>query len=473
MFFVLILAWGKASSAERPPNIVLIMTDNQGAWTLGCYGNPHIRTPHIDQLAREGMIFTRAFSSNAVCSPTRATYLTGLLPSQHGVHNFLGLEGSQMGPSAYCTIQEFVTLPQVLAGAGYVCGLSGKWHLGNNLHPQKSFTEWATMPYGHTTTFYDAEVIERGQVHKEPTYLTDFWTDRAVRFIEKNKDRPFFLFLSYNGPYGLGPSLLRPARNRHAAWYADKPLLSFPHEPMHPWLHDNKAYLNNLSAIRRVAAEVSGVDDGVGRVMEALKAHGLDDNTLVVFTADNGWVGGQNGLWGMGDHTRPLAAFDGMMRIPLFVRHPGTIPAGSTSDSMTSNYDFMPTLLGYLGLADKMSGEPRSPGRDYSPTLRGRLQDWDNTVFWEYENARAIRTADWKYIERYPDGPHELYNLQTDFSERINLYGRAEHAALRGDLYQRLHKFFNEYADPKYDLWRGGRSKARLLTADGASRLPQ
>ena len=176
--------------------------------------------------------------------------------------------------------------------------------------------------------------------------------------------------------------------------------------------------------MRRYAAEVSAVDDGVGAVMAALKKQGLDENTLVIFTADQGWIGGQHGLWGMGDHTRPLTAFDGMMRIPLIVRHPGSIPAGRRTDIMTSNYDLMPTLLSYLGLGGKMPTEPRSPGRDYSPILRGKSLAWDNMVAYEAENTRAIRTADWKYVERYPDGPHELYDLRVDPGEQFNLYGQ-------------------------------------------------
>src|SRR5262245_47319792 len=310
---VCVLALGCASrpaAADRPPNVVFILTDNHGAWTLGCYGNRDIRTPNLDRLAKDGTLFERSHSCNAVCSPTRATYLTGLMPSQHGVHTYLGAGGAQTGPKSYCTISEFQSLPKILKDAGYVCGLSGKWHLGGNLTPQEGFTDWATMPHGHTTTFYDAEVIEDGKVRKEPTYLTDFWTDRAVRFIEENKGRPFFLFLAYNGPYGLGASLKNKARNRHAGYYADKELKSFPREKAHPWLVSNEQFLNDPGARRRYAAEVSGIDDGVGRVLEALKKHGLDEKTLVVFTADQGWCGGQHGVWGMGDHTRPLTAFD-------------------------------------------------------------------------------------------------------------------------------------------------------------------
>ncbi|MBX6314977.1 MAG: sulfatase-like hydrolase/transferase, partial [Isosphaeraceae bacterium] len=456
--------FGREAKDSRRPNVVLILADNQGAWTLGCYGNPDIRTPHIDRLAAQGMRFTRAFSPNGVCSPTRASLLTGLLPSQHGVHSYLGANEAQMGPDAYSTIAEFRSLPEILAGAGYTCGLSGKWHLGANATPQEGFTSWITMPHGHTETFYGAEVIEEGRVRKEPGYLTDLWTDRAVRFLEENRDRPFFLYLAYNGPYNLGESLKQPGRNRHAAEYANALLLSFPRDGVHPWLVANKAYLNNIVAMRRVATETSGVDDGVGTVLDALDRLGLADNTVVIYTADQGWVGGQNGLWGMSDHTRPLSAFDGMMHIPLIIRHPGHVAAGSTADLMVSGYDLMPMLLSYLGLGDRMAVTPKSPGRDFSPVLRGQSITWEHVVYFEQENVRAIRTADWKYIHRHPDGPFELYDLATDPGEKVNLYGQPGRESIRDTLRGRLDAFFRDYADPKYDLYHGGGSKTHLLS---------
>jgi arylsulfatase A-like enzyme len=449
---------------SRAPNVVLILTDNQGAWTLGCYGNPDIKTPNIDRLAHEGTLFQRCYSSNAVCSPTRATLLTGLMPSQHGVHSYLAAGEPQIGPHAYSTIAEFRTLPEILAGAGYTCGLSGKWHLGDNLRPQEGFTYWVTMPHGHTRTFYNAEVIEDGKARKEPGYLTDFWTDDGIDFIEKNTDKPFFLFLAYNGPYGLGESMLEPARNRHAAYYSDKELKSFPREKTNPWLAGNKRLLNNVDAMRRYAAEVSGVDDGVGRILAALEANNLDKNTLVIFTADQGLAGGHNGFWGMGDHTRPLTAFDSMTHVPLIYRHPGHVAAGQRSDILVSNYDFLPTLLDYLSLKVMLPQKPPSPGRSYREVLNGKHTAWDNAIFFEFENTRAVRTDEWKYVTRFPHGPNELYELLHDPDERRNLIDQPPFAAQQKALQSRLEEFFNRYASPQYDLKRGGKSKAPRLS---------
>jgi len=444
------------------------MTDNHGAWTLGCYGNDEILTPNIDRLAEQGVLFTRAFASNPVCSPTRATCLTGLIPSQHGVHSFLSAGRLQTGPAARCTLDELTSLPEVLRDQGYACGLVGKWHLGGNARPQEGLEDyWITMPHGGTSTFYDAPVIENEKVRKEPGYLTDLWTDHAVKFIETRaeQDQPFFLLLAYNGPYALGRLLLRDGRNRHADYYANKPMVSFPRSKVHPWQFNNRDFINNLTSIRRVATEVSGVDDGLGKVMDTLKEQGLDEQTVVVFVADQGWVGGQGGYFGMGDHTRPLTARDGMMQIPMIWRHPGVIAAGVRQDQMIANYDLMPTVLGHLGLQDQMPVAPKSPGTDFSSLLKNPVQESairDKPIFYEFENLRCIRTATHKYVHRYPNGPHELYDLELDPDEFVNRVDDPTQAGIRDRLRNQLNEFYSQYAVARYDLWNGGESQVRL-----------
>lgn len=457
--------WNSSAAAQPRPNVVFILTDNQGAWTLGCYGNKDILTPGIDRLAANGMRFTRALSSNPVCSPTRATFLTGLIPSQHGVHSFLD-EQFMMGPKAYNTLKEFTSIGEVLRDEGYVCGLSGKWHLGDNLNPSEGFTSWVTKPDGSTREFYDQQVIENGKIRIEEGYTTDLWTRKGIEFIEQNKARPFFLFLAYNGPYSLGKLMMNRARNRHAETYRDKRFTSFPVDAMHPWQFHNKGFHNQQIAMEREAAETSGVDDGVVEVMAALERLGLTKNTLVVYAADQGWMGGQNGMWGMGDHFRPIGAHDLMMQIPFIFHQPGRIAAGRTSDILVSNYDFMPTVLGYLGLGDRMPRHPKSPGRDFSPVLLGKEIAWDNVVFYEMETCRAVRADDWKLVVRHPDGPHELYDMKSDPRERFNLFGQPGMDTRRAEMQGKLEAFFNQYADPQYDIWKGGRSKAKRVTAE-------
>jgi arylsulfatase A-like enzyme len=222
--------------------------------------------------------------------------------------------------------------------------------------------------------------------------------------------------------------------------------------------------------MRNFACELSAVDDGVGRVMGTLDRLNLNDDTLVIFCADQGWLGGQHGIWGMGDHTRPLGAFDGMMQVPLVFRHVGKIKTARTTDLMVSNYDFMPSVLDYLGVAAPES-KPDSPGRSYAPTLRDEKQPWDNVVYYEMENVRAIRSADWKYVRRYPSGPDELYDFAHDPEERKNLADAAEQQSAKTQLAKRLDAFFDRYADPKYDLYRGGASKSKLLSQPGLAPL--
>jgi arylsulfatase A-like enzyme len=162
----------------------------------------------------------------------------------------------------------------------------------------------------------------------------------------------------------------------------------------------------------------------------------------------------------MGDHTRPLTGFDWTTHVPLIYRHPGRIGAGRRSDALISNYDFLPTMLDYLGLKEKTPQQPPLPGRSYRKALHGEQDAWDNTVFFEYENTRAVRTPQWKYVSRFPDGPNELYDLTSDPGERDNKVDQPAHAAQQRELRGRLDEFFDRYADPRYDLSGAGRSKA-------------
>ena len=455
----------RATATERrPPNIVLIMTDNHGAWTLGCYGNPEIRTPHIDRLAESGAKFNHVYANNGVCSPTRASFLTGLMPSQHGVHRFIAAN-VMTGERAYNTIEEFKSLPDIFSQQGYSCGLVGKWHLGDHLHPQEGFSSWITKRGGHTPSFYNDEIIQDGKRRREPGHLTPFWTRHAKKFIHENKDRPFFLFLAYNGPYSLGTAILPEPKNRHAAYYSKLPMNSFPRAEMHPWMWSRwqKPHLNNITSMRNTASQISLIDDGVGEITRTLAEHGLEENTLVIFTADQGFAGGHGGFWGMGDHTRPLTAREECMHIPLIMRHSGRIEAGTTFDQNLANYDVYPSLLHYLGLADQIPENPPRPGRNFAPLLANQSVAWDDTVFYELENVRVIRSKGWKYIERIGDPRHELYDLTNDAGESQNLYADRRYAKQRQDLQNRLRAFFERYSTPRWNLWTGGAAKGGLL----------
>ncbi len=460
-----LLAWIGPILQAREPNVIVILTDNEGEWTLGCYGNKDIHTPNIDRLAREGMRFTHAFANNPVCSPNRATLLTGLMPSQHGVHSYLGAGPPQTGPGSYCVIKEFTSLGDVFKARGYACGLTGKWHLGNNLHPNAGFTDhWVTMPLGSTSTFFDAPVLEDGAEHKEPQHLTRFWTQHALKFIEQSKDKPFFLYLAYNGPYGLGPAQLKDCeRVPHWQDYANAPMTSFPRLPMHPWQYNNKDYLNNDTCIRRYAAELTTIDDGVGEVLAKLKTLGLDQDTLIVFAGDNGWSGGHHGLWGMGDHTRPKCAFDCTMRVPLIWWQPGKVKPG-TSDLLVSHVDFFPSLTAHLDLHPQLAPKQKLAGHDYSGALHGAAPTgWNHPVLYEFEEMRCVRTASLKLVERHGSRPDEFYDLAGDPDEQHNLIDKPVTAPLIVAVKKLLNDSFAGLVDSEFDMWNGGRSKAPLL----------
>ncbi|MGY8653013.1 MAG: PVC-type heme-binding CxxCH protein [Verrucomicrobiia bacterium] len=459
----------KPRPKKKQPNIVFILTDNQGAWQLGCYGNPDFKTPHIDRMASEGVRFTRAFANNAVCSPTRATYLTGLTPSQHGVHRYLSAGRLQIGANARYTLEEFTTLPEVLHHAGYTCGLSGKWHLGANATPQDGFSFWVTKEHGHSPGFLNQKVLEDGKTKTIPKHLSEYWTDRGIEFIEAEakKDKPFFLFLAYNGPYTLSGAMREKVPSPWSDPYVDHHLPSFPRPAkIHPWQRNQHDLIGDIQAGRNLAGQVTAVDAGVGRIMETLKRLDLDEDTLVIYAADQGAVAGHAGFWGMGDHTRPLHGRDGTTHIPMIFRWPGKIPAERTEDRIVTNYDFMPSLLSYLKLP--MPTQPvASPGRDFSPALRGKpLESWDDEMFYEFENVRSIRTADWKYVERLGEEPAvELFNLQADPDELTDLSAAKKHKPRKEELQKRLHAWFAKNVDPKWDLWKGGKSKTRIGTA--------
>jgi arylsulfatase A-like enzyme len=477
-------AWG----ADQLPNLLLIVTDNQSPGLLGAYGNADIRTPNIDQLADEGLRFDQAYATSGVCSPTRATLLTGLLPSQTGVHNGLPVRYNVTDWSA---IEEFRNLPQTLADAGYRTGMVGKWHLGDDVRAQLGFDFWVTFRGGHTESFVDVRVTDNDKtlnVADLNLHITDFWTQRSVDFIEQQSDaQPFFLMVSYNGPYILPPTVNEPPNNRYADYYAANPP-AMPQYPVHPYLREwaktmrrpvkvtggSFAWaaidaLNNQQAMNKIASEMSMVDDGIGTVLDALKRRGLVDDTLVVFLSDQGSAYGQLGLWGNSSWGAPAPAYRANMQIPLIVRHPGKVPAGKTNAMLIDEFDLFPTLLDYLGLGDRKIAN--TPGVSFAPALRGERTDWDDTVFFEYIDTRVIQTPQWKYTKRFLASPNELYDLAGDPDETHNLVDNPDYSGMVEQLDARLTAFFDQYADPRYDIWHGGTAKATLFYGNRNNRF--
>jgi len=440
------LALGRMASARSSeaaanrPNIVFIMTDDQGQWALGCYGNTEIKTPNIDRLAAEGVRFSHACATTPVCSPSRATFMTGLIPSQHGIHDWI--KNENVGPRARCLVDRFTLLTEVLAQNGYRCGLSGKWHLGDSLHPHKSFDYWFAIP-GGSSPYNDPEMIWQGKTEKVPGYITDHITNHATDFIEQSGEKPFFLSVQYNAPHSPWDSAVHP--EPFGSLYRDCPFDSIPREPVHPWASANINQIGDTKTLEKYFASISAVDAGVGRIMETLAKKGIDKNTIVIYASDQGFQCGHNGLWGKGNASNPRNMYEESMLIPLIFRCPGMLPAGAVQDRLVSAYDFMPTILDLAGLS--MPQGPRYAGHSYAPLLKGENAEWDDVIYGEYGRTRMIRTAEWKYVHRADGGPHELYNMILDPREDRNVAEDPFHKTIRIELRDKIDKWFDQHSE--------------------------
>ncbi|WP_309128205.1 sulfatase-like hydrolase/transferase [Microbacterium sp.] len=406
-----------------PPNLVVIVSDDQGPWALGAAGNHEIRTPVLDDLARRGVRLERFFCASPVCSPARASLLTGRIPSAHGVHDYL--DGAHAGPTSRDHLQGLPTLTDALADAGYRLGLSGKWHLGASDVPRRGFVHWYALEGGGSP--YHRAVMYRDGVPEHVTgYLTDVIADDAAAFIdaEQEHDTPFFLAVNFTAPH-------KPFAGQHPDEYTDVyrdcAFETCPQEQPHPWLQTLHGApiggeVDTREALIGYFAAVTAMDAAIGRILERLRAHGIEDDTVVVFLSDNGFSCGQHGFWGKGNGTFPMNMYDESVMVPFIISAPGMLPQGAVSDRLLSAYDLPATLLDLLGLD---AGPFESgPGRSFAGMLRG--EDTDEAerpvvVHSEYGPVRMIRTGDRKYVHRHPYGPHELYDLTTDPRERDNL----------------------------------------------------
>lgn len=446
------------------PNIVFIMTDDQGEWALGCSGNGEIETPNIDRLAEQGIRFENFFCASPVCSPARASLLTGRIPSQHGVQDWIRRgNGNRKGEPAIEYLAGQRAYTEILAERGYVCGISGKWHLGDSFKPQKGFSHWTVTPQGGGR-FYNGQIIRDGELITTPEYLTDVITEDALGFIDSQADSgsPFYLSVHYTAPHS-------PWIDQHPKELVDRyescPFESAPQENRHPWFSTQELVFSEDCAdlnrrefpirehLKGYYASVTAVDSGVGRIVDALQARGELENTLVVFTSDNGFNCGHHGIWGKGNATFPANMYDTSVKVPFIACHPGRIPPGQVCDALVSGYDFMPTLLEYLGIESCAEG---LAGRSFCPQLLGLEDDADRSVYIydEYGPTRMVRAREWKYVHRYPYGPHELYDLVADPGERVNLAGRPERAGLVEEMRRQLEGWFLLHVDPDRDASR-------------------
>lgn len=452
------------STDSKRPNLLVILSDDQGSWTLGCAGNRECRTPHLDRLAAGGIRCENFFCASPVCSPARASLLTGRIPSQHGVHDWIraGDTVAAYEPERGGELVEYLAgqpgYTDFLAAAGYVCGLSGKWHLGDSHHPQKGFTFWQVHAKGGGP-YYRAPMVEGDAVREEQGYVTDTITDQALEFLEQQRtattDRPFYLGVHYTAPHSPW------GREQHPAelWddYHDNcPLDSVPDGLAPPEWATSLSIPVETPEKRRAHlsgyyAAITAMDRNIGRLLDWLEANRLRENTLIFFTSDNGMNMGHHGVYGKGNATFPQNMFEESVKVPAIFSRPGHTPAGTVCTDLLSHYDVMPTLLDYLGLENPEADA--LPGTSFAPLLCGDPAAGREHVVIadEYGPVRMIRTRTWKYIHRYPYGPHELYHLAEDPGETRNLAGNGEYAATEIRLRRALGDWFLRYADPHRD----------------------
>ena len=411
----LMLLWVVATAVSArgadKPNIVFILTDDLGINDLGCYGRKDHHTPRLDKLATEGMRFTSSYCALPICSPTRAALMTGKSPARLHITTFLpGRPDTVAQKLKHPLINQQLPLEEKTIGeymkeAGYATGYFGKWHLGGaKFDPsQQGFDLY--FP-GSPNTKPSATEGGKGEYQL---------TARAEQFIEANKARPFFAYISHNTPhipFTAKPELIEKNKD---AWYPE------------------------------YAAVIESMDECVGRIVDTLDRLGLAQNTLLVFTSDNGGLHVPELKHSPATHNTPYRAgkgfvYEGGLRVPLIVRWPGMVKPGTVMDTPVISTDWLPTLMQCVGSPVKADLD----GVSFMPLLTGGLMQ-DRALFWHYPHycnqgakpAGAVREGQWKLVEQYEDGSLELYDLSRDASESQNV--AAEHADIAKRMRDALH----------------------------------
>lgn len=453
-----------AARRARKTSVVLFMTDDHGAWATGAYGCREVHTPNIDALAAGGVRFTNAFAATPVCSPSRMTYLTGELPATHGVQDWLIPEDS-FGATSRDWLAGHTAYSEVLARAGYTMGLCGKWHVGRDGEAHAGFSYWATVP-GGGGTYRNPEFVVNGSARRIEGFKTDAVGDFAIDFLNQQKSgHPFYLMVPFYAPHT--PYDFQPERYRVPYEGCEFKCFPEPAKP-HPWQNEGlRGMFGKRAPKLGYSALVTGADANVGRVLGRLSELRLRDDTLVIFTADQGWNAGHHGVWGKGNGTIPFNLYEESLRVPMIWNHAGRIGRGATVDAMVSSYDFFPTILEYLGV--EAPAERRRVGRSYAGFLRGRgPANWRNRLYFEYAHVRGIRTRNLKYIERAEGYPSELFDLEADPGETQSRWDERAYAGQRKALHEELTRYFEGLGAPPIEGWRA--TTKQRLPAESARR---
>jgi N-acetylglucosamine-6-sulfatase len=411
------------SAHAAPRNIVFILTDDQRFDAMSCMGHPFLKTPHLDRMAAEGLLFERAYVTTALCSPSRATILTSQYAHQHGV-----LDNITALPEG------LPTFPHLLQGAGYETAFIGKWHMGGeSAAPRPGFDHWVSFK---GQGVYENPVLNvNGEESKHEGYITDLLTGFATDFIERKRDRPFMLFLAHKAVHAD----FFPAE-RHKGSYANE---TYPHPDTMAdtdenyagkpeWVRSQRESWHGVDGMynktvdfdqfaKDYAETMRAVDDSVGKVMELLTAQGIAQDTLVVFTSDNGFQFGEHGL------IDKRTMYEPSIRVPLLMWCPGTLPAGERRTELVTNLDYAPTFLELAGVA----APAEFHGRSLWPVIKGDASAWREAFLYEYFWERSfpqtptvlgVHTGNRKLMQYHGVWDrYEMYDIATDPQERNNL----------------------------------------------------
>lgn len=425
-----------ATEQDQPPNVVLLLADDLGWTGLRCFGSDLYETPHLDRLANTGMKFTQAYAACTVCSPTRASLMTGMYPARLHLTDFIA---GQFRPYARMRVpawtkhleHRYVTIAEALRDRGYHTAHIGKWHLQPKTRPRRGnpTTHGFAVSHGRPGGLKGYFLADGSNADGESgsDYLTDYLTDLAVNVIDDNHQQPFFLYVAFSTPHTPidgRPDLVQRFRKKVKEGAE----------------HNNPVY----------AAMVGCLDDNVGRILQRLQRHKIADNTIVIFLSDNG---GLTQRYGKPDHftsNAPLrrgkgSAFEGGVRVPMIIRAPGVTAADTVTDQPVMSTDLYPTILAMTGTPGAAAHNKSVDGIDLSTLLRSPATTIERDLFWHYPHYHAggdgpysaIRSGRWKLIESLEDRSLQLYDLQQDPGETFSL--AASMPDRRDDLQIRLH----------------------------------
>lgn len=413
--YTLIVMVTVSLAAADKPNFVIIFTDDQGYGDLSCYGGDHVSTPRIDQMAAEGARLTSFYVAAPVCTPSRAALMTGCYPKRVDMARGSDFAVLLAGDSKGLNPDE-ITIAEVLKSEGYKTGMFGKWHLGDQpefLPTRQGFDEFFGIPFSHDIhPFHPSEkwdfpplaLLDQEKVIEmdpDADFLTKRITERAVNFIKRNSDGPFFVYLPHPIP--------------HKPLHVSPPFMDGVDPAIIEALDQEGERIDYKTRDKLFRQAIAEIDWSVGEILDTLKEEGVDDNTLVIFFSDNGPAIGTAGpLKG-----RKGSTFEGGMREPTVIRWPGKIPAGKDNDQLMTAMDLLPTFGKLAGA--KIPDERTIDGKDVWPVLAGEADSPHEMFFYHGGDVlKAVRSGPWK-LHWNQGKPTQLYHLESDIGEKTNL----------------------------------------------------